>query len=292
MKSKIYGAKFRQLRKQQHLSLNKTAQGIISRQTLGNWELGKGEMDFEKVLLLLQRIHVQPIDFLENSVSDYFRQISSEISATYVNDKTNELYQYARHFLIVSHNNIRNKVAFIQACIACNCLLDLTGVDLTSKKDKLRLNSYFDKVLSENEYWHYKDIYLFGNTQSILDARKIYELAYSLNCYAKGHSTSNKEWTTAVLNALINALFALIKKDINLAQRLDSILSKNLNQLSDRYSLEKIRYNFMHSLIEYVLTHDNTKLLKQFEFLQFENLLDLESGFRTAYKQVEKIYFS
>ena len=47
------------------------------------------------------------------------------------------------------------------------------------------------------------------------NARKIYELAYSLNYYAKGHSTSNKEWTTAVLNTLINALFVLVKKDID-----------------------------------------------------------------------------
>ncbi|EEJ71672.1 hypothetical protein HMPREF0548_1470 [Lactobacillus ultunensis DSM 16047] len=208
-----------------------------------------------------------------------------------MNDKTDELYQYAQRFLNISHNNIMDEVAFIQACIACNGLLDLTGIDLTSKRDKFRLNSYFNKVLSENECWHYEDIYLFGNTQSILDARRIYELAYSLNYYAQGHSTSNKEWTTSVLNTLINALFVLIKKDIDLAQKLDSLLSKNSDQISDRYSFERIRYNFMHSLIEYVFTKDNTKVLKQFSFLKFENLLDLESGFETAYNQVNEIYF-
>ena len=84
-----------------------------------------------------------------------------------------------------------------------------------------------------------------------MNARKIYELAYSLNYYAKGHSTSNKEWTTAVLNTLINALFVLVKKDIDLARRLDLILSENLNLTSDIYSFEKIRFNFMHNLIEY-----------------------------------------
>ena len=47
----------------------------------------------------------------------------------------------------------------------------------------------------------------------------------------------------------------------------------------------------MHSLIEYIFTKDNAKILKHFDFLQFENLADLESGFRTAYKQVERIYF-
>ena len=63
MKYEIYGIKFRKLRKQQHLSLIQVAEGVTSRQTLGNWELGKGDMDFTKVLLLLRKIHVQPIDF-------------------------------------------------------------------------------------------------------------------------------------------------------------------------------------------------------------------------------------
>lgn len=291
MKNEIYGIKFRKLRKQQHLSLKKVAEGITSRQTLGNWELGKGEMDFTKVLLLLRKIHVQPIDFLENSVSEYLRQITSEISGMYVNDQTDSLHQYAQHALNVSHDNVKDKIVFFRACVACNYLLDSTGNDLMNKSDKLRLNSYFNKIQNEDENWHYEDVYFFGNTQSVLTARKIYELAYSLSYYAKEHSTQNKEWTTAVLNTLINALFVLIKKDIGLAQKLDSILSENLKQISDGYSFEKIRFNFMHSLIEYIFTKDNAKILRQFDFLQFENLANLESGFRTAYKQVERIYF-
>lgn len=186
---------------------------------------------------------------------------------------------------------LRIRLLFFRACVACNYLLDLTGKDLMNKSDKLRLNSFFNKVQNEDEHWYYEDVYFFGNTQSVLNARKIYELAYSLNYYAKGHSTSNKEWTTAVLNTLINALFVLVKKDIDLARRLDLILSENLNLTSDIYSFEKIRFNFMHNLIEYIFTQNNAKILRQFEFLQFENLIDLESGFRTAYDQVNEIYF-
>ena len=237
MKYEIYGIKFRKLRKQQHLSLKQAAEGVTSRQTLENWELGKGDMDFTKVLLLLRKIHVQPIDFLENSVSEYLRQITGEISSMYVNDQTDNLHQYAQHALNVSHDNVKDKIAFFRACVACNYLLDLTGKDLMNKSDKLRLNSFFNKVQNEDEHWYYEDVYFFGNTQSVLNARKIYELAYSLNYYAKGHSTSNKEWTTAVLNTLINALFVLVKKDIDLARRLDLILSENLNLTSDIYIL-------------------------------------------------------
>ena len=51
MKYEIYGIKFRKLRKQQHLSLKQAAEGVTSRQTLGNWELGKGDMDFTLSLI-------------------------------------------------------------------------------------------------------------------------------------------------------------------------------------------------------------------------------------------------
>lgn len=53
MNNQIFGLKFRQLRKQQHITLAKAAAGITSRQSLGNWEIGKGELAFEKVLLQL-----------------------------------------------------------------------------------------------------------------------------------------------------------------------------------------------------------------------------------------------
>lgn len=50
------------------------------------------------------------------------------------------------------------------------------------------------------------------------------------------------------------------------SKKLDSILSENLKQISDGYSFEKIRFNFMHSLIEYIFTKDNANILRQFDF--------------------------
>lgn len=209
----------------------------------------------------------------------------------YINNKIADLYQYVKNTLDKSHSDVTNKTIFFQACIACNYLLDLTGTNLIGKEDKIRINAYFNKVQDKNECWYYEDVYFFGNTQNILDARKVYQLAYSLNYYASEHSTSNKELTTAVLNTLINALFVLIKKDITFARHLDVFLSKSFKIISDRYSFEKIRFNFMHNLIEYIATKDNTILLKQFDFLKFEGLLNLESGFKTAYDQINDIYF-
>ncbi len=42
----IYGAKFRELRKQQNITLTKAAKGITSKSTLSLWENGKDNLSF------------------------------------------------------------------------------------------------------------------------------------------------------------------------------------------------------------------------------------------------------
>ena len=153
MNNQIFGLKFRQLRKQQHITLAKAAAGITSRQSLGNWETGKGELAFEKVLLLLKKINVQPIDFLESSISSYLKQTTSQISAAYVNNQVDKLLHYANKYLDISHRNLTDRVSFLRASVACNYYMDLTSIDLTTSSDKLRIISHFNKRKNGEEIW-------------------------------------------------------------------------------------------------------------------------------------------
>lgn len=291
MNNQIFGPKFRQLRKQQHITLAKAATGITSRQSLGNWETSKGELDFEKVLLLLKKINVQPIDFLESSISSYLKQTTSQISTAYVNNQIDELSHYAKEYLNISYRNLTDRISFLRAIVASNYYMDLTGKDLTSTSDKLRIISRFKKILDGKENWNFEDIYFFGNTQHLMSPRDVYNLAYSLNYYRQKHSINNRERINAVYNTLINAEFVLIKTNIKLATDLDSLLRKHWN-LPDNYAFEKIRQNFMHQLIKYISTQDDSTIIQQLQFLELENLSDLKAGFETAYEQVDKIYFS
>lgn len=169
--------------------------------------------------------------------------------------------------------------------------MDLTGKDITSTSHKLRIISHFKRILDGEEIWNFEDIYFFGNTQNLMSPRNIYSLAYSLNYYRQKHNINNREWINAVYNTLINAEFILIKSDINLATKLDQLLRQKWD-LSDNYAFEKIRQNFMHQLIEYISTQDDSKIIRQLHILEFEQLLDLKAGFKTAYEQVKEIYFS
>lgn len=291
MNNQIFGSKFRQLRKQQHITLAQAAAGITSRQSLGNWETGKGELDFAKVLLLLKKINVQPIDFLESSINSYLKQTTSQISVAYVNNQIDRLLHYANKYLEISHRNLTDRISFLRAAVACNYYMDLTGKDITSTSHKLRIISHFKRILDGEEIWNFEDIYFFGNTQNLMSPKNIYSLAYSLNYYRQKHNINNREWINAVYNTLINAEFILIKSDINLATKLDQLLRQKWD-LSDNYAFEKIRQNFMHQLIEYISTQDDSKIIRQLHILEFEQLLDLKAGFKTAYEQVKEIYFS
>lgn len=290
MNNQIFGLKFRQLRKQQHITLSKAAAGITSRQSLGNWEIGKGELAFEKVLLLLKKINVQPIDFLESSISSYLKQTTSQISAAYVNNQIDKLSYYAEKYLNLSHRNLTDRISFLRAAVACNYYMDLTNIDLTTSSDKLRIISHFNKILNGEEIWNFEDIYFFGNTQNLMNPRDVYSLAHSLNYYRQKHQVNNREWINAVYNTLINAEFVLIKTDIKLATNLDSLLRQHWG-LSDNYAFEKIRQNFMHELIKYISTQDKSGITQQLRSLEVAHLSDLKAGFETAYEQVNKIYF-
>src|SRR5699024_8935223 len=129
----------------------KAAAGITSRQSLGNWETGKGELAFEKVLLLLKKINVQPIDFLESSISSYLKQTTSQISAVYVSNQVDKLLHYATKYIDISHPNRTYKVSYLRAGLSCNYHMDLTHLDLTNSCDKVRIISHFDHIMNREE---------------------------------------------------------------------------------------------------------------------------------------------
>lgn len=75
-----------------------------------------------------------------------------------------------------------------------------------------------------------------------------------------------------------------------MATDLDLLLRQKWD-LPDNYAFEKIRQNFMHELLKYISTQDESAITQQLHILELEHLSDLKTGFETAYEQVNKIYF-
>lgn len=61
----MLGQKFRKLRQCKNISLDKACEDITSKSSLQRWESGIAEMSYNKVLKLLNRIHIQPKEFID-----------------------------------------------------------------------------------------------------------------------------------------------------------------------------------------------------------------------------------
>lgn len=54
----VIGEKYKELRKEQSITLAQAAKGICATSNLSRWENGKITLEFNKVLALLNRIHI------------------------------------------------------------------------------------------------------------------------------------------------------------------------------------------------------------------------------------------
>jgi len=83
------GEKFRKLRKEQNITLVQASKGICDPSNLSRWENGKITLEFNKVLALLNHIHVTPTEFInyaklkqENEIpQEYIEAIDKEDNA-------------------------------------------------------------------------------------------------------------------------------------------------------------------------------------------------------------------
>ncbi|WP_288558043.1 Rgg/GadR/MutR family transcriptional regulator [uncultured Lactobacillus sp.] len=286
---KSYGKKFRILRKTAKITSSKAAEEVgISRSTLERWERGEAGLDIEKVFKLLEVIHVQKIDFFNNNISNYLKNITLEVSKAYESNDINYLKTQSKKLLSEVENDSFDKRTFLKAAIYCNAYYDLTGVDIFTDNYKKRLSMYFSKILSGDEVWYYDDVYFFGNTQNLISPRTIYSLSFSLVFYLKNNNDLEMKFSTAILNTLINAEYILIKKDLKKAKRLDAIISGL--DITDRFAFEKIRYKYMHFMLNFLETNDDHNLRLMWAALELQGLNTLKDGFETAFKQIKQIY--
>ncbi len=282
--SYIYGPKFRKIRRFKHISEQKaTKVANISRATLERWERGERDLSLEKVLKLLKLVHVQQNEFLQDDILEQLKEISQEISDLYVSNNTTALKE-----IVYFHIHKSDHLSFYKAIIAANYYSDLTGQNLFSQNEKDKILSLFQAILSGNENWRSEDIFLFGNVQTLLDSRTIYELFFSLINFFTQKSSNNNQWNSMVLNTLLNAEFTLIKIDFNRAKKVNTLLKQI--KLPDTFALEKIRIKLFDSLIFYIQTKDDYQIKENQIILEYENFAQLSDGFNTAVKQIKKIY--
>lgn len=99
IKDNIYGPKFRKMRVAHHINLVDVAKGITNKSTLAEWEKGKDNLSWCKVIALLFNIHVQPMEFLENTVSSHLYFSIQDIADAYGANNIKQLKAISLQYL-------------------------------------------------------------------------------------------------------------------------------------------------------------------------------------------------
>lgn len=280
----IYGKKFRQLRKQQDITLMKAADGITSKSTLSLWENGKDNLSFNQVLMLLNRINIQPIEFIENPVSQELLDITHKIDSAYIASDIDTLYKYVMDKKELFTNHPQELDYFIEYCFACTFYQDLSQKELFTDLDQKRLTS----IMSNISDWNYKAVFYFGNTLGLLTPRNINRLANSLITYSINHKLNHARWYDEVLAALLNAIVILLKRDYHLAEKLLQNFEKM--PISDRFAFEKMHLKMYKAIIKYITTKDDQDVKSIIYATKILNLKTVEDGFVTFFNQIKQIY--
>ena len=181
-------------------------------------------------------------------------------------------------------NNPQDKTIFLEYCCACNFYQDLSQNIIFTKSDQKRLSLILNRVSD----WQYEDIFFFGNTLGLLPKKEIYQKSGFIISHAIKANLNTKRWYDDVLDALLNAISVLTRKDYNLAKKL--LYQFKQLPLSDRYAFEKIYIKAFQSYIDYIETKNDTHFQSIIQITELLDLPDLKDGFITGFRQVKQIY--
>lgn len=284
MLENTYGPKFRELRKEQDVTLIKAAKDITSKSSLSLWEHGKDNLSFNQVLRLIKRIHIQPIEFIDNLISPELSNMARKIDAAYVASDLGTLHKYVIEKSKLSQAHPQSQEYFIEYCYACTFYQDLSENKLFTKNDQKRLTN----ILSNISEWNYKNIFYFCNTLGLLDSKSISRLCSSLITYSINEHLNHKHWYNEVLAAVLNSISILIRKDYPLAEK---ILDRfDQMPVSDKFAYEKMHAELYKAFITYIQTKDDQKIHEVIDACKVLSLNELEDGFITGFNQIKQIY--
>lgn len=278
----MLGEKFRKLRKAKGINIYKAAEGITSKSSLQRWENGQGEMSIEKVLKLLNRIHIDPTEFItqDQPINDFLKKLRT----LYAENNVNKIEEIANSYLKEHYDDPTNQLLLFQAASAGNMYMDFTNENLLGKDDILRLRFYFSTI----EKWTWESLLYFGNTQLLMEPDDIYKNSRSLFSYLIDGKYKSDFYHSSV-GALLNAVFVLLKKkSFKYAKSLlESI--KNLNLSNEGYSTDLIRIHYAETVFNYIETNSTQEMELFLDNLESIGLKGQVESFKLGFKQFKTI---
>lgn len=277
-----YGSKYRKIRKDKNITLEKACDGITSRSSLSRWENGEDNLSYNIVLDLLKKLDLQAIEFFEEKNCLEVKSEVNQIIKFYFNREAEKIYEKFEDAKELENNGLKEKYFFLKM-VAANYYKGLKEIDLATEREKNRVTNFFYNV----SHWSLKELFYFENVVGIFKPKDLYKLASAIMLVSSSYDGKTEKWYEACINTLVNSIYILIKEDIKLALK----LLKKMRENFDKFSMElEAKLKFEEELIKYILVGDKSGIEKILAFLELSNMRKIEKRAKYALQQIEDRY--
>ncbi|WP_338188032.1 helix-turn-helix domain-containing protein, partial [Lactobacillus amylovorus] len=250
------GEKYKELRKEQSITLAQAAKGICATSNLSRWENGKITLEFNKVLALLSRIHISPTEFIGYADIVQENDLPTEILKAIEEEDASAIKKLI-HVQLDKYHAKRNAHDLYLAVILCNQYLLIKGENLLPFSDQMHLYTYLSKIT----LWSTYNLGFFGNCVFMIKTDKVYAIAMNvLNNQDLIQKNSSSIGLISMMGVLSDATISLIfRKDIIHAHKLiNAFKSVELPQYLEFF---KVILTFLEKTLQYLKTKDEDSIL-------------------------------
>lgn len=276
------GEKYKELRKEQSITLAQAAKGICATSNLSRWENGKITLEFNKVLALLSRIHISPTEFIGYADIVQENDLPTEILKTIEEENASAIKKLI-HVQLDKYHAKRNAHDLYLAVILCNQYLLIKGENLLPFSDQMHLYTYLSKIT----LWSTYNLGFFGNCVFMIKTDKVYAIAMNvLNNQDLIQKNSSSIGLISMMGVLSDATISLIfRKDIIHAHKLlDALQGVELPQFLEFF---KVTLTFLEKTLQYLKTKDEDSILSFINNAQAMGMTESADTFKDVFEKVK-----
>lgn len=276
------GEKYKELRKEQSITLAQAAKGICATSNLSRWENGKITLEFNKVLALLSRIHISPTEFIGYADIVQENDLPTEILKTIEEEDASAIKKLI-HVQLDKYHAKRNAHDLYLAVILCNQYLLIKGENLLPFSDQMHLYTYLSKIT----LWSTYNLGFFGNCVFMIKTDKVYAIAMNvLNNQDLIQKNTSSIGLISMMGVLSDATISLIfRKDIIHAHKLlDALQGVELPQFLEFF---KVTLTFLEKTLQYLKTKDEDPILSFINNAQNMGMTESADTFRDVFEKVK-----
>ena len=276
------GEKYKELQKEQSITLAQAAKGICATSNLSRWENGKITLEFNKVLALLSRIHISPTEFIGYADIVQENDLPTEILKAIEEEDASAIKKLI-HVQLDKYHAKRNAHDLYLAVILCNQYLLIKGEKLLPFSDQMHLYTYLSKIT----LWSTYNLGFFGNCVFMIKTDKVYAIAMNvLNNQDLIQKNTSSIGLISMMGVLSDATISLIfRKDIIHAHKLlDALQGVELPQFLEFF---KVTLTFLEKTLQYLKTKDEDPILSFINNAQNMGMTESADTFRDVFEKVK-----